>query len=413
MTANLKISGAITITKTQFHNKNFFFFGDIHKSWTGLCPDPCTSMKDQNIINDCVMVDKLLAWIFESYQNYKIDFYLEFPYIPVLLSSPNRQKFQRRDMLSQMRLEFENCFYRETCSYTNVHFHSIDVRLGNIENKYLIVLQGIYNLYDQFVKIFQIAVGNQDQQPDDRILNIMKIYDWVSTDNNLHQIFDVYLKSDDYVTEMKILFQPLFSELQGRPKLIQYLEKILFQPKSIVFRRNKSMSRIRAQIEALVEQGDSVLADKITGYISRKFKEKFGYFKADGWRALMAYYHQYLNLSIHDRDYLSIKQGIINFLNQHPTDLSYVPIEALLMDAYTLARMFRLYPDWPSQLSIVYAGVAHIQIYLDFFESELGCVIINFDDSYKFWLTKYQRSLPFNPNMVNRCLSLSRGWFEI
>ena len=113
MTANLKISGATTITKTQFHNKNFFFFGDIHKSWTGLCPDPCTSMKDQNIINDCVMVDKLLAWLFESYQNYKIDFYLEFPYIPVLLSSPNRQKFQRRDMLSQMRLEFENCFYQK------------------------------------------------------------------------------------------------------------------------------------------------------------------------------------------------------------------------------------------------------------------------------------------------------------
>ena len=181
--------------------------------------------------------------------------------------------------------------------------------MGNIENKYLIVLQGIYNLYDQFVKIFQIAVGNQDQQPDDPILNIMKIYDWVSTDNNLHQIFDVYLKSDDYVTEMKILFQPLFLELQGRPKLIQYLEKILFQPKSIVFRRNKSMSRIRAQIEALVEQGDSVLADKITGYISRKFKEKFGYFKADGWRALMAYYHQYLNLSIHDRDYLRHQTG--------------------------------------------------------------------------------------------------------
>ena len=48
---------------------------------------------------------------------------------------------------------------------------------------------------------------------------------------------------------------------------------------------------------------------------------------------------------------------------------------SLLMDAYTLARMFRTYPGKnhiDSSKSIVYAGDAHISTYVDFLETQMG-----------------------------------------
>lgn len=63
-------------------------------------------------------------------------------------------------------------------------------------------------------------------------------------------------------------------------------------------------------------------------------------------------------------------------MNQMLDDyIKFLSSDALLMDAYTLARMFRKFPNGkhvPSTQIVVYAGDAHIQTYVDFFSKVLG-----------------------------------------
>jgi len=47
-----------------------------------------------------------------------------------------------------------------------------------------------------------------------------------------------------------------------------------------------------------------------------------------------------------------------------------VPLSSCIMDAYTLARMCRYHGD-----TIVFAGLAHIHTYIDFFANVIGCTI--------------------------------------
>lgn len=77
------------------------------------------------------------------------------------------------------------------------------------------------------------------------------------------------------------------------------------------------------------------------------------------------------------------------------------------MDAYTLTRMFRKYPDKQhidSFKSIVYAGNAHIETYIKFFETVLGASFIKYEPNLEVIKNK-------NFTDLTRCIDVNLSYF--
>ena len=144
----------------------------------------------------------------------------------------------------------------------------------------------------------------------------------------------------------------------------------------MVVRDGKTMHRIRAQIEKIP---DKDLANKLISFLLEEYKTRVNNNSIiDLWRAFMITYDGYINAKY--RKLEDIDSILIKFMKQFQKlqeILSFsVSGGSLLMDGYTLGRMLRTYDQKskkhvPSFKSIVYAGEAHIQTYVTFFEKIL------------------------------------------
>ena len=218
----------------------------------------------------------------------------------------------------------------------------------------------LYSGYSQIIEKVQKNLIDKKYGPDlfisDTLAAINFLYGIEDGQRRDRQLFEIYIDSDDYVHDI----ENLFYNFSG----FRYLKHVLLDPKLIVYRRNKVMFRIRAQIENLEYHNLSNLAFDITSFLISKYSENSPLDPKD-FKDLNRAYLAMQEFGLYDdivKEYLRKRR--------HEYVVPYRSI-GLFMDSYLLPRMFRqFYPE--SNQVFVYAGYAHIAVYIEFFEETLG-----------------------------------------
>jgi len=222
------------------------------------------------------------------------------------------------------------------------------------------------------------------------------------------RLFQLYLKSDNFYDDAVELMRDSFAGLDNKEIVI--LLKYLAPPTMLVNRRGKNMHRVRAQLEALENDGQEKMAEMIRNFIMEEYRKKSNVSKIiDLWSAIMITYEGFIkNKSISDVNML-----ISKFAQEMKriNDLARFSVHGvtLLMDAYTLARMFRKYSGKKhvdSVKTIVYAGDTHVSTYVKFFNEILNTNFIAYNPNKLNIETE-------NHEKIKRCLNVNLKDFSL
>jgi len=350
--AMFRLSGPVSASCTFFEDKIYYLFGDRHFDMMNKCEDDCTRLDDTGLkigSDDCIDVTAWLDSVFTSGQ--QIDFYLETFFIKNDFSYEYIEKrIDTYGYLALILARFWSCFTKTTCRYPLVRFHYIDVRHTFRFDR---TIPSLYEWTSQMVS----GIGEKVCRRDKNTLYSLRLFSryievLVHPDTPLLKtIYDLMVYSDDFNTHASILFEPLLSI--GSKYVRTELEAIVFQRAFVSRTDDKTQHRIRKQLYALEQQGRKDLADKIRTFIKTEWDRQYNELRLDQhWIKLINIYTENKTCDID--------------IYRHIRHL--VAMEALLMDAYTLARMLRKFVN-PSTISIVYAGEAHIQRYRSFFKT--------------------------------------------
>ena len=458
------ISGAVDIRVINYMNRVFVLFSDIHKSNQGLCPDCQYDNNDRIEDETSNLLDvnlKVASNFFDSADRelklpagicYKVndaireiiiqaDKYSQ--YVDVFIESPfdSYSNFDNQYPLRWSIESFNDCLYNNpSCIYDNARFHYIDMRFGinfagtvvdltsNIRariraNNKRNIIDTIRNGADNLSMYLNHLSNNYITQ---RFINEDSF-----EHTRLRRYYDICLESNNYIYDMTNFLQIIFAQqdfyiytlsnaLINRFSGQKYTEKhiksstkkiftgiiqkvydwALYQP-MIVIRDGVVIHRLRAQLLGLENQGDSLIAESIRQYINKllnpiSLKEI---------------------VDVNNMQYSTISK----FLQGHNVDLSsrmlsesidtvpLMKISALLMDLYTLARMFRTFPieyrkegkslstHIPSSYVIEHAGRAHIDVVTDYLVQSGGTIEVYNP------IENYERCVvgDFLPNITN------------
>lgn len=447
-----RISGPVSSYITEINGKKYEFFGDIHQSISGGCSKPCQDINemikgvDLSDPKGCWDISVFLSGIFTeaAKQGKWIDFYLEIPYFKKE-NVPPREMVKERSLraghLYRLFTVFYTCFTKTKCDYSTTRFHYVDVRqeytldlqelvktLQNMMEDEEKIDMGIrsYEMYLTMNKI-EKAVDNLAQMfiYEDRTKNreidetaaLMRDY-YFSGGQTMkgfirpknERLFALYLTSDNIYEDVKNLMEPSLKSVKNPLKLMESL-----LPSNLIVNRNgKNMHRIRAQLEALEKEGKGDIAQKIVQYLTEEFRNKADTNKViDIWKAVETLYEGYINGRMRDMSggkemILKVKNEVSNLLKLSKYS---VTTASLLMDGYLLARMFRTFPGKKhvdSYKSIVYAGEAHINTYVNFFEKYLGASFLKNTPNEAIY-KKFENGTVTKKDLesVSRCLAVS------
>jgi hypothetical protein len=435
------ISGPTSITIAKYGDLEFILFGDQHFSVEGMCKDiQCANANTLTDQDFCYTVDGIIAKIIDdaNQQQKYVDIYLE-----AAPPGPIVEKIQAAKLeypLSNTKTRFHSCLYDfKSCPYKNARFHYVDIRSSReIEYTWEI---SILSSIDSFSKNFIT------QQTKNKIINrteslrthlmflhqeiIMAIFlnTHIFTDSYMYKYYRLCIESDnfiidveDYITKSLLIdneYIEFMTELlikrylgvakYSGEKIKQRIKKILdelpgdlylmlIHPSIIVNRYGKIMHKVRSQLLALELQGDKERAESIRTSIYEEMMPV-------NLRSVIMCFN-YFNQS-----------RIQYLLTSDPTKFYHCPFpinqfigdlngpDSLMMDMYTLARMFRTYPIefqtkgksinphiFPYYI-IEYAGEAHIRTVRNYLIKQ-GAII----DTY--------------PNISKRCISVPLNSFN-
>lgn len=371
----------------EIGEKKYFFFGDQHKSKSeGGCQEKLNIKCDdynENFTDGkyygsfCTSIGILLHNWFTYNKDYFIntDFYLELGFtnederkgLKETIDEINKLK---RNKNYEMDINIENISWMELISsvmsdcftkskkncpyYPSVHSHYADVR--KLENKNEAIYADPFLLFDlmNFIKDNFPRTDKKLLELKDELSIIMSIitYDYRKLINGMLSP-DGF---DGFIEEYSNLSKSFSS---GLSKF--YLQKIMNMKKISVIRDGVRMHKVAAELLRLKKESPYI------GYLI----EELIYDKADFYidtvkvlydEVLNAFEYEYYQYNIYDKASLIMEafQSIV---------LALVPLSALSMDAYLLARMFL---QTESSEVIVYAGSSHIQHYVNFFENYLA-----------------------------------------
>jgi hypothetical protein len=417
-----KISGPISAYSTKIE-KSYNFFGDAHFSMERTC-SPC---KDINISSlklvtpngsdNCWDISVLLSEIFTqaSKENKWIDFYIEIPFLSGNNFRPSQKDIEKGidqfGYLYKLYYIFYNCLNKINCQYDTTRIHYVDIRLEyqkvslpeiTKELKNLIIMsqqrvplkyETNINLYESYISINRVGnsmdkllemVGTDKRKRNlyieetDKLMRDLYFSGGQNMSGKIEpknfRLFKLYLLSDNFAKEASDLIE--LNHISSNNELL-ILKDHLVPPTMMVNRKGKNMHRIRAQLLALEEEGKKDLALKIYDFIISEYLKKVDNSTIiDLWRGIMITYDGFINAKYRSLDDL---QSLIYKFSQEFEKINQIQSFtvtgiSLLMDAYTLARMFRTYPDKShidSVKTIIYAGDAHITTYVNFFENIL------------------------------------------
>ena len=446
-TYNGKISGPISAYATEL-GKSYNFFGDAHFSMTGTCK-PCQDIvvPSLQVVNppngeNCYDISLLLAEVFTkaSEERKWIDFYIEIPFL-----TPNNFKPSSSDVadgidrfgyIYKLYYIFYNCLNKAGCKYDTTRFHYVDVRLeyqksdlGKLTEdiKQIIAMSGqklppaystSFIVYESYVSTIRVQESMQEFakmvmrkerkrnsyiEETDKLMRELYFSGGQTMAGKINpknfRLFKLYLTSDNFAEDASNLIET---------KTVDSY-KYLVPANLMVNRKGRNMHRIRAQLFALEEEGKGELVQKIVNYLIHRYEKTVSNTAIiDLWRSLMIAYDGYLNAkyrSLDDVHFLldKLSQEFNKLMKISSFTISGV---SLLMDAYTLARMFRTYPGKnhiDSSKSIVYAGDAHISTYVDFFETQLNAPFHKYDPN-KNKLKNYEA--------LSRCIDVNLEDFK-
>lgn len=439
---SILISGPISLTIARYGDLKFILFGDRHNSNEG----ECTEIKCSNATNFtdddlCYTADGIIAKIIKDAEkeNQYVDIYLESRYNSPFISESTQESTSPLDITIK---QFHSCMYeKEKCHYKNARFHYIDIR--EIREKYQYIgldfvelvmnnAKSVPNAIEMFLSLYDNIFikklhDNQDG-PDIHILFIeigIMINVFFNESNfvnsNLFKYYKLAFESDDFINDVDtllfeiLIIDPSYIEYNtnlliirysGHSEIIQdemnkivnniqkHIRSILIQPSLITTRYGKTMHKIRAQLLGLELQGDKDRADSIINFI----------------------YNEMTNIKIGNIHNLFsvIGQSRINYIQTgNSRDIvKVIPktghltiLGSIIVDIYTLTRMFRTYPTEyqskdkltknhiPSNYIIEYAGNSHI-------------------DTIKKYLTQQGAIINIYPTTNKRCISVPKDAFN-
>ncbi len=378
-----KISGPVSAFYTEYEGKVYNFYGDKHYGFSNICQNCTTRNKCWDVIK---LLDKNFADAEEDGKY--IDFYLEIPFIgkkTIIDKEYVKDNIQNVGYILKIWDHYFDCFTKSECHLNNTRFHYTDMRksaepTGSKPVNYEHLLYA--HIYDSISTVLTALERNTDFDNDFEDLNIL-IQDLYFNNKN-YLLMELILTSDNYIQDFKNLFSTEINKTKFENEIYEHI----FDPDVIVYRDGKVMHRVRTQLYELEKSGKTDMAKKIIKFILDEYKQlaREEYIK-DLWASFRIIYSRFSNRN---------KTRVINFL----TDIKYnfkktmrvqTVANTLIMDAYTLARMFRKFNNESSKV-IVYAGSYHINTYVKFFEFILK--------------TKFVK----NEN-VNRCLNVDLSYF--
>ena len=400
--AEIEISGPNILYATKYAGKNYYFFGDIHGSFTKSCSGPCRDINN-DIDSSCYNVTKFFDLIFKHADEFHrwVDVFFEYSYVqktgPVGLFN-----IKAIDSLRSTISTFSSCMARpmikNSCDYHNVRFHYSDIRSQTYPGQ-AIPTTGLDFINNEQIRIILVLEQKIDEIYDWRVYlrTRARLIYWFYHDNNDKKLFDIYLKSDEYETDLAQYLNSIQIQFDPEtPKEVTFFNEFSKAAHMVsVNRDGKSMSKIRAQFYGLEQQGDDEMSEKIQAFVKNKYQTYRKQIQHNplGAIELLAY-----QTNDYDRfmDVISVAHNLINYEHQ------FTLLTASLMDAYTLARMFRRYPEQEhieSSVVITYTGAAHAKHYAEFFKTYLGSKILTFGNM---------------PPPVNRCIAMDYDtFFEI
>lgn len=426
---NAKISGPIAGYSLIYKGKKYYFFSDAHHSTSGTCPAPCDPEAN------CFDITTLLIDIFQraAKKNQWVDFYLEVPYIARTRYHPTREQLAKfsQDIIYKIYVEFWDCFIKQGCIYNTTRFHYVDIRqtFRTTDQK----ISGDITIYEHYIesrvqdsirKLLEMYITQSPQQ-DDFIENtdllITDLYKsggqtmTSAVEPKNKRMFRMYLESDNYYNDVGDLFENALVNIKGGEPARIEIRRYMLPGELIVERDGKFMHKIRAQLYELSKESpdQALLAEKIKNFcLSQYNKINSNVQLVIIWNGVMKIYRQMigkqsekfrtlggLKVSIDDLSDQVKKHSLLSTM--------IVSSNSLIMDAYTLARMFREFPRSShhvnSTRAIIYAGHKHIKNYIAFFYKTFGSEIIEYNPNKRL-LENFNLK---NYNQLSRCISIN------
>ena len=405
---SINISGAVDFRVIDYDGRRFVLFSDIHSTFEGLCPEECITSNSPNVNEQlaesaCYTVDGAIKKIIleADKRGEYVDIFLESnfygtPPHRILLIDPV-------DPLDVTVRAYRDCLYnRSICPYKNARFHYIDIRQGISKGTtYLGVIPNIMDLVRRVNKspLFNrtLPIESLGGNINDYLTFFVNSYVlrlFISSDtlanSHLWLFVKILLESNNYINETtdflnKILIIntkmadrfslalskifPLISLDHIRSLLYKLLEYTIkkvkawsLEPTMIVTRDNSTISRIKAQLVGLKNQGDSSLAESLQEYIYTKIQTVS---LLQLYKLLRLQYQHilaYIELIATNSNDTTLISNHVSFLQKKLPENPVLHIASFTMDLYTIARMLRRFGPQHiiSSYVIAYEGKAHI-----------------------------------------------------
>lgn len=318
-----------------------------------------------------------------------VDIYFETSYIHKI--GPSHLDIDVVDPLSKTLKIFNQCMARPevyNCPYSNTRFHYVDVRQGIQEDVYLSIIDVMESINDIIVN----HINDLESYYNAIAIRISLVHHFLSNKMDI-TLFKIYLNSPTYNYHIEAYLdnikQKLKMDLDDEDET-QLFNEFSDAVKSInsVHRYNSNSSRIKIQLDELRRQGDEKIANDILEFMFNRYIEIRT--KID-FRFIPDLMNDVNNI-IDGKTDKSIKN-----VRLIQVDTKFYALGALLMDTYTLARMFRTFPNNKhndSSYVVTYTGSVHSRTYNDFFRYYLNV------DMDKYQMSHYERCIKVNPERI-------------
>lgn len=423
------LSGPVDVTVLDYQGIKFILFSDLHFSLEGVCDIQCENMTSEP---KCYTVTSFISKIIENAnikQQY-VDVYLETP-----LPGPRAEALRilKTNPLSIPIDAYFDCLYnKELCPYKNARFHYVDVRAPPEQGHSTIYADMSTRIYGFISSMASKNASLMFTSKKDTLtvhLNFFT-YDFIINvflnktqfiDSNLWAYYNLCIISDNFVNDVEsylgdlLIFDTSYVEdtiallthrFQGEhssesiraavmaqiPNIIRLIRAVLLPRGLIAIKYDeftgykRVMHKVRAQLFGLESQGDNERAESLRQFIQDEFSTKnltasVGYFKEYN-TARIAY--------LNDNNPMWFKTVPEPSSDVVRSMLEQLRIDGLMMDLYTLARMFRTFPvqfrtinkltdtHIYSSYIIEYAGASHIETMIKYLTST-GAQIVPFD----------------------------------
>jgi len=410
------LSGPVSFSSFMFQGRTFNFLGDAHYSTDGTCdelyPSVCTTKNTAD--GSCYdLLDLLKNKFTQAKKDGKyIDFYLELPFrsrvggddmteLATKLQAIKLGLIRHGGYLTDINTIFSTCFIPDKlgCSYApNVRFHYADIRQLKSKSTNMISL-ATYMCTARIKQLFNYLIPLVEARKMVRFVDIPDdINAYIELTNALMEalynrgqtlsgtkvditrdIFMSHFDSDDFPGEIeKILdklIKPHMKYLRPGDDIVEITDIL----KGFYSTRGgKKVHKVRAQLLALEADGLGGLANSIQHFIVDKYNSVDQTKIYAQWSKFYSIFQNLKKLQVSDKHLLEALDFLKTRVEYMETMSTLIETDALLMDAYTLPRMFRKYTGPKATASqhsnqvIVYAGDAHISVYEEFFHKVLN-----------------------------------------